>query len=74
MTDYHTKSATNQKHIAVIGAGKMTGPLIDYFIDICKYEVTVADIDLDQPQKKGVRIRKYVNFLIFRFYPLYHQE
>jgi len=51
MTSKHIKSSENQKHVAVIGAGKMTGPLIDYFIDTCSYQVTVADISLEQPIK-----------------------
>jgi len=48
----------NQKHnnkavkqVAVIGAGRMTKPLIDYFIDTCRYKVIVADIDIEQPEK-----------------------
>jgi saccharopine dehydrogenase-like NADP-dependent oxidoreductase len=28
--------------VAVLGAGYVVKPMIDYFIDICKYEVIVA--------------------------------
>jgi len=40
-----------KKKVAIIGAGRMVKPLVDYFIDNCKYEVVVADIDVKGPEK-----------------------
>ena len=61
-----TKSTNNRKHIAVIGSGKMTGPIIDYFIDTCQYKVTVADISVEQPKKliKGRELGKVARWSV----------
>jgi len=39
------------KTIAIIGAGLMTKPIVDYFIDKCKYQVIMADLTTEQPEK-----------------------
>ena len=30
------------RKVAILGAGYVVKPMVDYFIDICKYEVTIA--------------------------------
>ncbi|MCK5004771.1 MAG: saccharopine dehydrogenase NADP-binding domain-containing protein, partial [Candidatus Aminicenantes bacterium] len=39
------------KKIAVLGAGYVVKPMIDYFIDICKYEVIVATRTVSKAEK-----------------------
>jgi len=47
----HSKSDHPTKKVAIIGAGMMTKPMADYFMDICGYEVIMADIVLDAALK-----------------------
>ncbi len=51
MAENQERINKDRKQVAVIGAGKMTKPLIDYFIDICGYKVIVADTNVEQPKK-----------------------
>jgi saccharopine dehydrogenase-like NADP-dependent oxidoreductase len=37
--------------IAVLGAGYVVKPMIDYFIDICKYEVIIATRTVSKAEK-----------------------
>ena len=37
--------------VAVLGAGYVVKPMIDYFIDICKYEVIVATRTVSKAEK-----------------------
>ena len=39
------------RKVAVLGAGYVVKPMIDYFIDICKYEVTVATRTVSKAEK-----------------------
>ncbi len=39
------------KKVAVLGAGYVVKPMIDYFIDICKYEVIVATRTVSKAEK-----------------------
>lgn len=39
------------KRVAVLGAGYVVKPMIDYFIDICKYEVIVATRTVSKAEK-----------------------
>lgn len=39
------------KSVAVLGAGYVVKPMIDYFIDVCKYEVTVATRTVSKADK-----------------------
>lgn len=39
------------KRVAVLGAGYVVKPMIDYFIDVCKYEVTVATRTVSKADK-----------------------
>ncbi len=40
----YSKGDQPSKKVAIIGAGKMTKPMADYFMDICGYEIIMADI------------------------------
>jgi len=37
--------------VAVLGAGYVVKPMIDYFIDTCKYEVIVATRTVSKAEK-----------------------
>jgi len=39
------------KKVAVLGAGYVVKPMIDYFIDICKYEIIVATRTVSKAEK-----------------------
>lgn len=39
------------RKVAVLGAGYVVKPMIDYFIDICKYEVTIATRTVSKAEK-----------------------
>ncbi len=39
------------KKILILGAGMVTKPMVDYFIDICKYQVILADKIISKIQK-----------------------
>lgn len=39
------------KKIAVLGAGFVTKPAVDYFLDTCGYEVTLTSINIDEAKK-----------------------
>ena len=39
------------KKVAIIGAGKMTKPLVDYFIDNCGYQVTMVNRTVSAAEK-----------------------
>ena len=44
---YESKS----KKVAIIGAGKMTKPLVDYFIDTCGYQVFMVNRTIASAEK-----------------------
>ena len=39
------------KKVAIIGAGKMTKPLVDYFIDKCGYQVFMVNRTVSTAEK-----------------------
>ena len=39
------------KKIAIVGAGLMTQPLVDYFIDNCGYQVIVLNRTMEKAEK-----------------------
>jgi len=39
------------RKVAVLGAGYVVKPMIDYFIDICKYEVIIATRTVSKAEK-----------------------
>ncbi|MCK5029101.1 MAG: saccharopine dehydrogenase NADP-binding domain-containing protein, partial [Bacteroidales bacterium] len=39
------------RKVAVLGAGYVVKPMIDYFIDICKYEVVIATRTVSKAEK-----------------------
>jgi len=43
-----SKADQSIKTVAIIGAGKMTKPIADYFLDICGYRIIMADIVPEQ--------------------------
>jgi len=38
------------KKVLTLGAGRVSKPLVDYFIDTCGYQVTLADMDLSRAE------------------------
>jgi len=43
MQDINTLNESRRKKVAIIGAGKMTKPMVDYFIDTCGYKVFMVN-------------------------------
>lgn len=39
------------RKVAILGAGYVVKPMVDYFIDICKYEVTIATRTVSKAEK-----------------------
>ena len=39
------------KKVAILGAGYVVKPMVDYFIDSCKYEVTIATRTVSKAEK-----------------------
>ena len=39
------------KNVLVLGAGMVSKPMVDYFLDRCKYRVTLADQFVSRAEK-----------------------
>ena len=39
------------RKVTIIGAGMMTGPIVDYLLDTCNYQVIMADRIVSKAQK-----------------------
>ena len=51
MKKINNKYESKRKKVAIIGAGKMTKPLIDYFIDKCGYQVFMVNRTVSTAEK-----------------------
>ncbi len=40
-----------ERKVLTLGAGRVAKPLVDYFIDVCDYEVTVADMVISRAEE-----------------------
>jgi saccharopine dehydrogenase-like NADP-dependent oxidoreductase len=51
MQDKNISNESKRKKVAIIGAGKMTKPMVDYFIDTCRYKVFMVNRTLSTAEK-----------------------
>jgi len=51
MTEQNLTTESSRKKVAIVGAGKMTKPLVDYFIDKCQYRVFIINRTVSRAEK-----------------------
>ncbi len=48
-------SSSKIKRVLIIGAGRMSPPVVDYFVQYTDYKITIADANLDQARTRAGR-------------------